>query len=195
MAGNMWKFGVLIAGAGSVLATCAHAEDASQPLFSAFRSFCADTHAVPSAVQLAVEAAGGKLRSVSRDALGHPMSSMNWDVTVGDHAFFVSTAAARAPLGPDKVQFSTECSITSLNDEVASMSSLRRWAVVRPASDSDTSLKKTVFLFRDDGPDRVAVTGAAANNLDHWMMTLLKSGSVSSVQLMHFELPEPVPGK
>jgi len=135
------------------------------------------------------------LRSVSRDALGYPMNSMNWDVTVGDHALFVSTAAARAPLGPDKAQFSTECLITSLNDEEASMASLRRWAVVPPASDSGASLKQTVFLFRDDGPVRVAVAGATANSVDHWMMTLLKSGNVSSVQLMHFALPESPPGK
>jgi hypothetical protein len=186
----MSKFGVLIAAAGLVFATCAHAEDASPPLFAAFRSFCADTHAVPSAVKQAVEEAGGKLRNISKDGLGYPMSSTVWDVTVGGRAFSVSAAAASAPLGSGKIRFSAECLVASLGDEAASIAPLRRWTAVAPASESGTGIKQTIFLFRDEGPAHVAIDGATPSSADHWMLTLMESHRVNSVQLMHFSQPE-----
>ncbi len=188
----MSKSNVLFVAVGMILATGAHAEDADQPLFTAFRSFCADTQAIPSAVKRAVEAAGGKLQHVSNGELSFPVSIMTWDVTVGGHALIVAAGAERPPLGPDKVQFSTHCQIVSLQDEAASMAPLRRWAVVPPASESSI---EAIYLFRGEGPARVAVAGNTANDVDHWMMTLRRPQGQSFVQLIHFSLPEPAPQK
>src|SRR6185437_3510358 len=108
---------VFLLAASPMLAGCADVNVAHPPLFTAFRQFCADTHAVPDAVEEAVEAAGGKLHASGALVEPYPMEVTSWEVAVEGRGMIVSTGTARTPRKLDKVQDTADCTVMSLNRE------------------------------------------------------------------------------
>lgn len=180
---------VLLVAVCLVLGGRAQAQDAEPPLFSAFKTFCADAGADPDQVKLAVEMAGGKAHNPPGGSTDKPwpMTVMSWDVTVQGHRMILSIGTAHPPRGPDKVSNTTNCVINSLDDESASMEALREWAGVPR---DPTMPFPEYYNFRRKGAAHVPAAGEAglAEEEESWQLVLIGK---NSLQLAHWMAPTP----
>jgi hypothetical protein len=166
--------------------TTARAQDVDQPLFAAFKAFCADTDASPDAVKSAVEAAGGKaMGGVSRAAPGGYITSATWGITMGGRQLIISAGNSRNPYVPAVAGALISCQITSSADEDASASAIRKWVGIPPAPQSSPGL--TFYSYQEEGSERKAITNKAdSDRLDAegrlWTLMVMER----SVTLAHF---------
>lgn len=178
--------GIFFIAMSLMLMGCVHADDASPPLFTAFKQFCADTHTVPDAVEEAVESAGGTLHASGSMTEPYPMEVTSWKVVVQGRDMIVSTGTARTPKKLGKVQDSADCTVVSLSWENSSVAALDAWAGVPAVTIPGTSQMASYYYFRDEGGTRIPVDARDADGTVHWMMTVRRTAQSGSVQLTRF---------
>jgi hypothetical protein len=183
------------------------------PLFAAFKTFCVDTGAEPSAVNAAVEAAGGKphdptggsTESGTLTDTPFPLTFATWDVTVGGHRMTVS-AGTGYPSGTYKSQKAppydfNDCSITSFANEDASVTAIRDWVGVPPQDVSTgphndrwtPDLTLYQFWYQVVGSTHAVLADraqriSAETQGRSWGLMLMQSPHSASLQLVH-DLP------
>lgn len=163
----------------------AAAADAGAPLFSAFKSFCADTGARANSVKRAVLAAGGAPHAPPTKSTDTPfsMQSSLWDIKAHGQALVV--AAGHAETSGADARAMTDCVVSSTEVDAASLTALAGWAGV-PAN-AGTTEHLTYYVFEDLGGTHQPVSDAkiAEEAGRIWRLTVIRAPGVASVELMH----------
>jgi hypothetical protein len=183
------------------------------PLFDAFKTFCVDTGAKPSAVKAAVEAAGGKVRrqtdsaAQASGAMGppFPLTLTTWDIAVQGHTMMVDTGTSYpsrrlSASNSQTFDFDT-CSIHSIANEDASVAAVRDWVGVPPAWVSTSShsnkrwpdLTQYHYVYQTVGTVHMGLADrdqgpSAQTEGRYWGLVLLRDARGASLQLIH-DLP------
>src|SRR5579871_6096109 len=129
--------------------------DEAEPLFSAFKSFCADTGARADEVQKAVLAAGGAPHDPPTKSTETPFSMQTslWDVKAGGQAVVVAAGHAQTT-GPNG-RAMADCVVSGKDADPASLAALAAWAGV--AANADANERITYYVFEDRGGVHQAV--------------------------------------
>ena len=158
-------------------------------MFSAFKSFCADTGARADAVKGAILAAGGAPHDppTKSTETPFPMQTSLWDVKVGGHSLVV--AAGRAHSGGTADVAMADCVVSGAQADAASLKALEGWAGV-PANNGANELL-TYYVFEEKDGAHHTVSGAraaqeAAQEAGRiWRLTVIRAPGIASVELMH----------
>ena len=162
------------------------AADASPPLFSAFKAFCADTGARADAVKAAVEARKGVAHDppTKSTQTPFPMETSLWDVKVDGQALVV--AAGRAHTAEKAM---ADCVVSGPGADAASLAALAQWASV-PANPGSND-RFSYYVFEDrNGAHQAVSDGKAAEVAGRiWRLTIIRAPGIASVELMHLLAP------
>ena len=176
-------FGILAVCILGVRATSA--EPSTTPLYSAFKSFCADTGARADDVKAAVLAAGGAPHDPPTRSVGTPfsMQTMLWDVKTGGQALVVAAGRARTT-GAD-ARAMVDCVVSGKEMNAASLAALARWADVATSGEANARIAYYVFEDKDGSHRAISDPKAAEEEGRIWRLTVIHTPGVASVELMH----------
>jgi hypothetical protein len=170
------------------------------PLFAAFKAFCVDTVAKPSAVEAAVLAAGGVPGNHGSTDYPMPMSTSGWGISLRGHRMSVNASSAY-PSRKHKGFFDFDsCSIHSFADDDLGVKAIQDWVGVPPyqVSSPDKNsptpdLKIFYYSYQAVGPAHKALVSKADRLSGQiqgqaWSLVLMKEPRGASIQLSH-DLP------
>ncbi len=185
------------------------------PLYTAFKTFCVDTGAVPQAVNAAVKNAGGKPHDPAGGSTEDgtlpgapfPMTLSNWVVTVSGHHMLVNSGTSlpsrQYPFAKFPPHDFDSCDIQSFENEDASVTAIQKWVgmpPVRMAAPSDADeyspdLAQYHYVYQVVGSERMPMKDkelveAAEVEGRYWSLVLLSDPRGAAVHYMHI-LPKP----
>ena len=174
----------------------ATAEDA--PLYASFQKFCVATGGTPVAVEDAMEAAGGKMRSAPDDSEpGSAVSIAAWDYRAGGEDMTIVAGTERIPAQGGVLRDATACVIEAQARDDAGAFAIRQWVGVPPSHVQSGDTLVTRFDFRVAGGVRTAAPvdraayGDAAAAGQIWSLILRQSQTLTSVHLIHIVPEQP----
>ena len=187
---------VLTAALTAALVGSAHAQEAGQPFFAAFKQFCIETNAAPKAVQAAVLAAGGRpFRPWSGTTQPFPMMAASWTITLSGRELRVSSGVQQAPDPGKPDTLSVSCAVESFQNEDSGLAAARAWVGVPAQQPSDGPMESYRFQQsegnRTPSPTDDTSYGAASDGGLIWQLTLMRSADGAQAQLLHILGPAP----
>jgi hypothetical protein len=177
-----------------VMSVIASAQTADPPLFSFFKTFCADTRGDEGAIKKAVEAVGGQVTMLP-DTDTSPLK-MRWEKGTDEQKIRLAAGGwyRSANRENPNERYLTDCYVWDSSHDVAGAEAIRNWVGIPP---SDTrpfaGTQKTTYTYKDVAGVRSAIPNDRFNDTDDvWRLDVMDlveaSGGAIYVHLYHSTL-------
>ena len=177
----------------SALST-ASASAAESRIFTAFKTYCADTDARPDAVKAAVDKAGDALTLKKPEKTADGESPWRWSITVdGGKLTLISGRAKQSPKDPIPTMAVENCTLLQNQSDNGADAAIAAWSGLKPFHLDEYADVKTSHYryargaagFSPLADDPVAINAAlAAGGL--WELDLAEGKDLSIIQFRHF---------
>jgi hypothetical protein len=171
-------------------------QEAHQPVFEAFKTYCVDADFDPQAEAVDVETRGGKPHNPHTGSTSFdrqfPMTVTMWDITVQGQPLILTFGTSREPFGKDELVDQTNCIILSFAGDAASANAIRAWVGSERFAQASRSFEH--FEFKNTNGVHSAISDEAARKAalksgQLWELELVPDGGY--VMLTHDGIPYP----